>query len=237
MTSGKHFGSFVFRPVSNSLPGGFVRGFRQQITTWLTVCPRENMTCPICGYYEENDTHALLECPLAVQIWEGSLVNSDIWDAKYRSMEDCIVKVAKQSDPEMLSNLILNFDGEKVGESGWGRGFDIRNSLRDVMMAGTIQGHGFIEPVVEEALACLLGMQCVLGAGFDNIVVEGDCQSLIQTLDRRRVQDTFAGFIVKDILSLASSFGFCSWSFVKGGGNRVAHELAHLQPFCFCLRT
>ena len=45
------------------------------------------------------------------------------------------------------------------------------------------------------------------------------------------------GFIVKDILSLVCSFDFCSWSFVKRGGNRVAHDLAHLQPYGFCLRT
>ncbi|KAJ8437490.1 hypothetical protein Cgig2_007467 [Carnegiea gigantea] len=181
------------------------------------------------GAFSESDTHALLECQLALQIWEGSPVNSGIWDAKYRSMEDCIVRAAKQSMYK------LNFDGRKVGVSGWGWGFVIRNSLGDVMMAGTEEGQEFTEPLVEEALACLLGMRCAMGAGFDNIIVEGDCQSLIQSLGRKRVEDTFAGFIVKDILSLASCFGFRSWSFVKRGGNRVAYELAHLHRFVFVL--
>ena len=159
----------------------------------------------------------------------------------FRALQICVDPIAVCHPirwcPPQIGMYKLNFDGGKVGESGWGGGFDIRNSLRDMMMAETKQGHGFTEPVEEEALACLLGMRCALGAGFDNIVVEGDCQSLIQTLDRRRVQDTFAGFIVNDNLSLASSFGFCSCSFVKRGDNRVAHELPHRQPFCFCLRT
>ena len=50
------------------------------------------------------------------------------------------------------------------------------------------------------------------------------------------VQVTSIDFLDSDILyiyilSLAASFSFCSWSFVKRNGNKVAHDLAHRQPY------
>ncbi|KAJ8429791.1 hypothetical protein Cgig2_011307 [Carnegiea gigantea] len=44
--------------------------------------------------------------------------------------------------------------------------------------------------------------------------------------------DTTVGFFVRDILSFIEHFDFVSWSFVKRGGNRVVHDLAHRQPLC-----
>ncbi|KAJ8433977.1 hypothetical protein Cgig2_024682 [Carnegiea gigantea] len=163
--------------------------------------PSWNMNCPICGHHEESDMHALLECPLAVQVWGGSQLNCGILDSKFRNMEDCIASAS-----------MMNFDVGKIG-------------------------HGFTESLVEEALACLLGMRRTLEAGFDSIMVEGDCLSLILSLGKNKVHDSFVGFTLKDILSLVSSFDFCSWPFVKRGGNRVAHDVVHLQPYGFCLRT
>ena len=54
----------------------------------------------------------------------------------------------------MAGNLVTR-DGAGVCHQG-------RDSLGDVLLVGTEQGHGFTEPVVEEALACLLGMPCAL---------------------------------------------------------------------------
>lgn len=138
--------------------------------------------------------------------------------------------------PPTLGLYKMNFDGGKLEETGRGRGFVIRNPLGEVVLAGIKQGPGFTEPVLEEALACLMGLRRALAAGLNNVVVEGDCLPPIQALGRNKIQDSFVGFIVKDILSVVCSFRFCSWSFVKQGGNRVTHELVHLQPFSFCLR-
>jgi len=60
--------------------------------------------------------------------------------------------------------------------------------------------------------------------------VEGDCLTLINLLKFSNVQDTFISFLVRDILSLVAPFRFCSQSFVKRAENKVAHDLAHLQP-------
>jgi len=37
--------------------------------------------------------------------------------------------------------------------------------------------------------------------------------------------DNLVGLFVKDIISFVENFNFHLWSFVKGGGNRVAHNL------------
>ncbi|KAJ8445959.1 hypothetical protein Cgig2_001277 [Carnegiea gigantea] len=130
-----------------------------------------NMNCPIYGHHEESDTHALLECPLVVQILEGSKLHSSLWDAKFWNMEDYIVNDSKQ----------INCDGGKFGDSFRGKGYDIRNYLGDMMMAADEQGRGFTEPMVEETRACLLGMD-YLGAGFQNIMVEGTIYPLSSCL-------------------------------------------------------
>ncbi|KAJ8438975.1 hypothetical protein Cgig2_018886 [Carnegiea gigantea] len=96
--------------------------------------PSWNMNCPICGHYEESDTHALLEFPLAVQIW-GEVCCKFAWTLSRRPapISWC---------PPQTGMYMLNFDGGKVGESGWGRGVVIRKSLGDVMITGTEQGQG-----------------------------------------------------------------------------------------------
>ena len=48
-------------------------------------------------------------------------------------------------------------------------------------------------------------------------------------LKSRHIHDTSIGFSVQDILSFSENFDFVSWSFVKKGGNTVAHHLAHRQ--------
>ena len=51
--------------------------------------PSWNMNCSICGHHEESDMHALLECPLAVQVWEGSQ-----WNVVFGTLSFAIWKTA-----------------------------------------------------------------------------------------------------------------------------------------------
>ena len=67
--------------------------------------------------------------------------------------------------------------------------------------------------------------------------MEGDCLTLINLLKFSNVQDTFISFLVRDILTLVAPFRFCSQSFVKRAENKVAHDLAHLQPYSFSRRV
>ena len=261
---------FGWRLCKDILPTGF--NIAKRISSF-------NMTCSICNHPEETDVHALLECPMAVHILEGSTVDNRVWTPPFRSMEDCFVNAMRLLDDDhlgifatilsevwnarnrflfgysnkslsTLSQIVisfvhnyraaqdrdhvpgpsmppfwtpppvgfykLNFDGGRLGESSWGHGFVIRAHL---------------------GCACLLGLQYAKEAGIANLIVEGDCLTLINLLKFSKVQDTFIGFLVRDILSLATSFSFCSWSFLTRAGNKVAHDLAHLQPYSFNRRV
>ncbi|KAJ8425867.1 hypothetical protein Cgig2_028212 [Carnegiea gigantea] len=128
--------------------------------------------------------------------------------------------------PSMAGFLKLNFDGGKVG----GGGSVIRSSDGDIVLAGVEQGGSFGGPEVEEANTYLFGIKCARETGLDNPVIEADCLALIQKLKQSTIQDNVVGSFIKYILNICGSFNFVSWSYVNGG-NRVAHDLAHWQPF------
>ena len=111
----------------------------------------------------------------------------------------------------------LNFDGGQFGNLGRGWGTVIRNHTGDVALVPSEQGPSFKVPDIEEASTCLLGVKCALEAGIKNLIIEGDCLSLINSLKMKRTLDNFLHFIVADILSLTACFDFYSLSFVKRG--------------------
>ncbi|KAJ8431628.1 hypothetical protein Cgig2_029036 [Carnegiea gigantea] len=84
--------------------------------------------------------------------------------------------------PPISGMLKLNFDGGKIGESGWGWGFVVRNHGGEVVLAGSHQGLGFAGALVEEVRACLWSLQTARRFGFDSLVIEGDSLSLHQKL-------------------------------------------------------
>lgn len=132
--------------------------------------------------------------------------------------------------PPPMGILKLNFGGGKVGEDSWGWGFVIRSFDGDVVMEGTQQGANFAGPTIEEARACLSGLQSAHDQGSLSLVVEGDCLPLIQKLQNKLIEDNVLGLFIVDILNLVAKFDFVSFLFVRRGGNRIAHELAHRQP-------
>jgi len=95
--------------------------------------------------------------------------------------------------------------------------FTNRNHTGDVALVPSEQGPSFKVPDIEEASTCLLGVKCALEAGIKNLIIEGDCLSLINSLKMKRTLDNFLHFIVADILSLTACFDFYSLSFVKRG--------------------
>ncbi|KAJ8441704.1 hypothetical protein Cgig2_019091 [Carnegiea gigantea] len=126
--------------------------------------------------------------------------------------------------------LKLNFDGGKVEEDGWGWGFVVRSSNGDICLVGVQQGSNFFGPILEKAKACLCGLRAAREQRYLCLAVEGDCLPLIQKLKNRLIDDNVLEFIIRDILALVECFEFVSFLFVKRGGNRVAHNLAHWQP-------
>ncbi|KAJ8435078.1 hypothetical protein Cgig2_032969 [Carnegiea gigantea] len=49
------------------------------------------MSCNICGALEDNASHALFECPLALEIWSSSLFETELWSHKSPTAFDCFL--------------------------------------------------------------------------------------------------------------------------------------------------
>ena len=109
----------------------------------------------------------------------------------------------------------LNFDAGKIEDNWNGWGFVIRNHVGDVVLAGVKQNMGFSSPEEEEARACYYALRTASTYGFRQLIVEGDCQSLINKLNRREVPNNSLGFFLSEILSLWANFEFLVRSFVK----------------------
>ena len=53
--------------------------------------PKFSMQCAICGAVEESDSHIRLHCPMAMEIWNHSGFDRNLWDNNFPSIMDCIL--------------------------------------------------------------------------------------------------------------------------------------------------
>jgi len=64
----------------------------------------------------------------------------------------------------------------------------------DVVLAGVKQNKGFSSPEEEEARACYHALRTAITYGFRQLMIEGDCQSLICKLQSKIVPNNSLGF-------------------------------------------
>ena len=125
----------------------------------------------------------------------------------------------------------LNVDAGFIKEMGCGLGVVYRDEYGEVLAAGSFQFHVTWEPRITEAKAIFHGMKLAHELGYSHIEVESDSLLAIQALRSGRGGSSEFNLILDDVLNLALSFDNVIWSFVKRYGNKVAHMLAHFQPW------
>ena len=64
------------------------------------------MGCTVCGHPEESDTHAVLECLLAVNICEGCDFEEELWASRHRTLMDCIDKARTRLDNDRFGDFL-----------------------------------------------------------------------------------------------------------------------------------
>lgn len=79
-----------------------------------------------------------------------------------------------------------------------------------------------------EALACRGGLILALELGVPNIVVETDCEELVQLWSMRSSQRSAVFGVLEEIFGLSLSFQRFSFTFANRVCNKVAHGLAKL---------
>lgn len=130
----------------------------------------------------------------------------------------------------------VNVDAGLLGEVGSGMGAVIRDDEGGVVSCAVRQGCEKWATNVAEAKAVLFGMELCAELGMQRVVVESDCLGVIQALRREASGCSEFWLVVEDIMAFCSNFLNVVWSFVKHSGNKVAHDLAHLQPWNFGTR-
>jgi len=71
-----------------------------------TRIPAVDMRCDICGAVEESDVHVLFLCPLAMEVWNGSDFEEDLWRGGGSSALDMVGKAATVLSADRLAEFV-----------------------------------------------------------------------------------------------------------------------------------
>ncbi|XP_023911979.1 uncharacterized protein LOC112023597 [Quercus suber] len=129
--------------------------------------------------------------------------------------------------PPETQHFKLNYDAATfIEDNKAGLGVVLRNS-EGHPIASLTQQIPLPATVIEvEALAARRAMELALELSLDNIVLEGDNESLFKALKSRDKSLTQYGHLIKDILFLSSHFSEFTVSFARRQCNKMAHSLA-----------
>lgn len=110
-----------------------------------------------------------------------------------------------------------------------GLGGIMRDSVGEVMAATCVKMQGTFYVEVASAMAARHALSIAIEAGLTRVILETENIKLFQHLKHNRKENTSFGFIVHDILHLASLCTFIEFSHVGRSGNKVAHKLAQIS--------
>ncbi|XP_021751079.1 uncharacterized protein LOC110716751 [Chenopodium quinoa] len=204
-------------------------------------------TCPMCGNDVESALHMLIKCEEAKRIWRNAWVfdgrKKDASETIHKAVgmvgdyESALENSTLSSNPQQFESqwkppvegvIKINSDAATFGSNQVGLGAVMRDRVGDVVASTCLCLKGNYEVDVVEALAMRHALAISLESGFNRVCLKTDCLKLHHHLKKKTAPATAFGLIVHDILKLALQCQEYS-SFVKRGGNRVAHELAKIS--------
>ncbi|XP_030939482.1 uncharacterized protein LOC115964280 [Quercus lobata] len=178
-----------------------------------------------------NQRNALIH---GKQLQEPGILNRRAEDylAEFRHAHSRLVTTPPSSNliswrPPPPNRFKLNFDAAIFKEEdASGVGAIIRNERGEVMAAFSGKGPPAACSEEAEILACRRAVEFALECGFREMVVEGDNQSVMSALERKRCLSSWVGHILQDVLCLLNDFRWSQVQFAKRSANTVAHLLA-----------
>ncbi|XP_010695081.1 uncharacterized protein LOC104907789 [Beta vulgaris subsp. vulgaris] len=134
-----------------------------------------------------------------------------------------------QAPPEGFVN--INVDAS-LAVDGWvGLSVVARGSHGNVLFAASRRQKAHWAPKASEAKALAMGVHLGKRFGFKEVIIESDCQTLVNRLSKSAIFLSDLDAILHNILSSCTSFSSIIWSHVLRDGNFVAHHLAKLVLF------
>ncbi|XP_062118997.1 uncharacterized protein LOC133832703 [Humulus lupulus] len=224
------------------------RGYHEILPT-LKGLNRRNISkhsvCPLCGFGEDSNAHAVFWCPSSKEIW-------DRWDYPFMSerKEDISFKEILLYASEILEKenfqkmLIIAWaiwfernkrthghparQGQQVFE--WtetiGFGAIILSPEKEVIAALSKPLKGMLSAFQAEAIALLVALNWAQRLGIQLDVIFSDSLSLVLALNNNITYQNELGIIFLDIKTLLSTFPGVALSHVGRKFNNLAHGLA-----------
>ena len=123
--------------------------------------------------------------------------------------------------------LKINFDDALSAEENIvGLGVIVRNENKLAMAALSQQIPLLTSVEMVEVLAARRALWIARELGFHNVIVEGDSESIINSINGNIMAQSEFGHILHDIKFLCSFFSCISFQHVRRQGNYLAHKLA-----------
>ncbi|CAL1360945.1 unnamed protein product [Linum trigynum] len=132
-------------------------------------------------------------------------------------------------EPPPVGVLKLNTDAAILGEKGTGYGMVLRDWNGNFIMGATHRTRVRWPVELAEAKAMLWGLQLARTHQTQSMLLESDCQTLIQKLNRRETTDMEVAMICDEIREAAEENDIFGWRFWKREGNECAHVMARLR--------
>lgn len=107
-----------------------------------------------------------------------------------------------------------------------GFGAIIRNTNGEVMAGMSAKGPYMNSSEEAEVLACRKSIEFSMESGFSRLIIEGDSLNVIRAISTPAANSSLLGHIIEDIRCNIKGLQVVSFSWVKRGGNMVAHSLA-----------
>ena len=120
-----------------------------------------------------------------------------------------------------------NFDAATFKEDErTGIGVILRNN-KGLVMASASQNIQLMTSMVEmEAMAAIRAIELSSELGFDRVIFEGDCETVVRALTDSSQPFATYGLLIQDAQTLANRFNGVRFQHVGREGNKVAHNLA-----------
>lgn len=147
---------------------------------------------------------------------------------KFFRVNGVVHSVGEMWKPPLNSVFKLNFDAAVFVEAKrTGVEAIIRNDKGEVMAAMSIRGPPVSSNEEAEMSACRKAVEFTTDAGFSELVIKGDNCNVMRALSSSLAADrSLLGNVVGDVHHLVFGLHWVNFSWIRRGGNRVAHALA-----------
>uniref|UniRef100_A0A803P6E4 RNase H type-1 domain-containing protein n=1 Tax=Cannabis sativa TaxID=3483 RepID=A0A803P6E4_CANSA len=151
-------------------------------------------------------------------------------DAKTQSFESDLptgVITSPRWDPPRLNTIKVNVDASFfASDKRLGIGWLARDHEGWIMYALAVAHQVVVEPVMAEAIGLKEVLNWLKTTDFQQVVVESDCQVLVNAIQNKVTMYSPFGLIVDDCVSLMNDLRSVSLNFVKQSENKAANFLA-----------